>query len=167
MSNLQFDFSVDKKEKTITVKRAFAAPLAQVWAAWTSSELLNKWWAPKPYYVKTKSMDFTVGGFWLYAMVSPEGEEHWCRADYKSIDKFKGYVAADAFCDEDGKVKADFPQSVWTNSFSADGENTLVTIIINHEKLEDLEKTLEMGFKEGFAMGLGNLDELLATHANK
>lgn len=38
----------------------------------------------------------------------------------------------------------------------------MVSIEIHYEKPEDLEKVIEMGFKEGFTMALGNLDELLA-----
>ena len=45
---LLMDFSVDKENKRISVKREFAAPLSRVWAAWTESELLDQWWAPKP-----------------------------------------------------------------------------------------------------------------------
>lgn len=160
-SQLQFDFFVDKENKTITVKRAFAAPINKVWSAWTESELLDKWWAPKPYHLKTKSMDFSVGGFWLYAMISPEGDAHWCKADYKSIEELKSFSALDAFCDENGKITDDFPRSFWTNSFTAQSEVTLVTIEIKHNSLEDLEKIIQMGFKEGFTAGLDNLEALL------
>lgn len=162
MKNLQFEFSVDKAANKIYVKREFAAALDKVWAAWTQSELLDKWWAPKPYYVETKSMDFREGGFWLYAMVSPENQKHWCRADYQSIDKPKSFSALDAFCDENGNLTHEFPRQLWNNSFTENGSTTTVSIAISYDKLEDLEKILEMGFKEGFTMGLGNLDELLA-----
>lgn len=163
MKNLQFEFSVNKADNKIRVKREFAATLDKVWAAWTQSELLDKWWAPKPYHVETKSMDFREGGFWLYAMVSPENEKHWCRADYQTIDRLKSYSALDAFCDENGNPTPDFPRQFWSNSFSENGQTTTVDIVISYDKLEDLEKILEMGFKEGFTMCMGNLDEMLAA----
>ncbi|WP_431215080.1 SRPBCC family protein [Puia sp. P3] len=68
---LQFDFTVNKEKNTIDVQREFAADLDLVWDAWTKPELLDLWWAPKPYQTRTKSMDFREGGFWLYAMISP------------------------------------------------------------------------------------------------
>jgi len=160
-SNLQFDFTVNRESKIITVKREFAAPLEEVWAAWTQRELLDQWWAPKPYQAKTKSMDFNEGGFWLYAMVGPDNSAQWCRADYQTIDHLKSYSALDAFCDEDGNVTLNFPGSLWTNSFSQLDDSTLVTIIIKYKELTDLEKIIEMGFKEGFTAGLENLDALL------
>jgi uncharacterized protein YndB with AHSA1/START domain len=160
-SNLVFDFSVDKENKTITVKREFAAPLQKVWAAWTQSELLDQWWAPKPWKAKTKTMDFRTGGHWLYAMIGPNGEKHWSSADFKSVDAQKSFSVLDAFTDENGTVNADMPRSNWNNAFSSNGNSTMVNIVIKYDKLEDLEATIKMGFKEGFTMGLGNLDELL------
>jgi uncharacterized protein YndB with AHSA1/START domain len=162
-SNLLLDFSVNKENNSIHVKRVFKAPLENVWAAWTQSELLDQWWAPKPYYVKTKSMDFKPGGCWLYAMISPEGDKHWCKADYKSVDTLKSYSALDAFCDEHGTVVQDFPRSLWTNSFNDQGESTQVSIVIKYEKLEDLEQIIQLGFKEGFTAAVGNLDALLSS----
>lgn len=157
------NFFVDKVNKKVNVEREFAAPLAHVWAAWTQAELLDQWWAPKPWQAKTKTMDFKVGGYWLYAMVGPEGEKHWSKADYKSIDAHKKFSWSDVFCDENGKPNGEFPGSVWNNSFSeTKAGNTLVTIEITHKSLEDLEKIIEMGFQGGFTMGLANLDELLA-----
>ena len=47
--NLLFDFSVNKENKTITVQREFAASLDLVWEAWTNPQLLDQWWAPKPF----------------------------------------------------------------------------------------------------------------------
>jgi PhnB protein len=63
--NLLFDFSVNKENNTILVKREFAANLDLVWDAWTKPELLDRWWAPKPYKTETRSMDFREGGHWV------------------------------------------------------------------------------------------------------
>lgn len=76
MNNLVFDFTVDKSKNTVFVNREFAADLSLVWDAFTKQEILDQWWAPKPFASKTKAMDFKVGGRRFYAMVSPEGQEH-------------------------------------------------------------------------------------------
>jgi uncharacterized protein YndB with AHSA1/START domain len=162
-TNLLFDFTVNKDNNTIRVQREFAANLNLVWDAWTKAELLDQWWAPKPYRVETKSQEFIEGGRWFYAMISPENEIHWCIADYQKIENQKSYTALDAFCDEAGTINQDFPRSLWTNVFSQHEDTTQVDIVISYEKLEDLEMVVEMGFKEGFTMAMGNLDELLAT----
>lgn len=160
---LLFDFSVDKKNKTVQVTREFAAQLNLVWDAWTKPELLDQWWAPKPYQTKTKTLNFREGGYWLYAMVGPEGDVHWCRADYKEIRPLKSFSATAAFCDENGNINQDFPRSSWKNKFKETEEGTTVDITIEYEELADLEKIIEMGFKEGFTMALENLDQYLES----
>jgi len=161
--NLSFDFTVDRANHTIHIRRAFAGSLDLVWDAWTLPELLDQWWAPRPYRTETKSMDFTEGGTWLYAMISPENEKHWCKNDYRTIAPGKSFSGLDAFCDEHGAVNAAMPRTLWTNVFTATDGTTLMNITALYDNLADLEKVIAMGFKEGLTMALGNLDELLLT----
>lgn len=160
--NLAFDFSVNKENNTITVKREFAAALALVWDAFTKSEILDQWWAPKPWKARTKTMDFREGGHWHYAMVGPEGEEHWALANYRNIQARKKFTGLDAFADADGHVNKDLPQSTWEVTFADKGQETQVEFHISYDDLAQLEATIQMGFKEGFTMALEGLDELLA-----
>ena len=53
------------------------------------------------------------------------------------------------------------PGSSWDLSFSEENGITKVSISIYNESLERMEKMIEMGFTEGFAMIMNNLDELL------
>ncbi len=160
-SNLMMNFSVDRENKKINVEREFAATVDKVWAAWTESELLDQWWAPKPWKAETSKMDFREGGHWLYSMVGPEGERHYARVDFESITPGKKFVTLDSFCDAGGVVSEELPQNKWDVSFQAQSGKTLVKIEISFNSLEDIEQIIEMGFKEGFASGLENLDELL------
>jgi uncharacterized glyoxalase superfamily protein PhnB/uncharacterized protein YndB with AHSA1/START domain len=160
-NNVLFNFIVNKENNTVNVEREFTANLDLVWDAWTKPEILDLWWAPKPYKNITKSMDFREGGMWLYYMESPQGETHWCKNDYLKIDPKKSYTGLDAFCDESGSVNKAMPRTQWTNSFKEQGDSTIVSIVATYEKLSDLEKIIEMGFKEGFTMALGNLDDYL------
>lgn len=159
-NNLFMDFSIDKENSIVKVKREFAAPLSDVWAAWTEPALLDQWWAPKPWKAKTKSMEFKPGGRRLYAMLGPEDEEHWALADFKSITPKSNFKYHDAFCDSEGNINKEFPRSDWNVDFKESNGTTMVNIEIRHQKLADLEMIIEMGFKEGFTMALGNLDGL-------
>ena len=153
--------SKDLQNKRLTVVREFEAPLELVWNAWTKSEQLDKWWAPKPFRAETKSMDFREGGFWLYCMVGPEGIAAWCRVDYQSIEPMKRIVDTDVFCDEQGVRNLAFPAMDWNKEFSeADGVTT-VHVVLSFEKEADMEMIIQMGFQEGFTAGLQNLEELL------
>lgn len=164
---LLFDFTVNKETNTVKVKREFNADLELVWDAWTNPEILDQWWAPKPYKTRTKSMDFREGGMWLYEMFNAENEtkqdRHWCKNDYLKIEHQKKFSGLDAFCDENGTVNTDMPRTMWTNTFTENAETTTVSIVAKYESLADLEKIIEMGFKEGFTMALGNLDQYIET----
>jgi uncharacterized protein YndB with AHSA1/START domain len=162
-SNLLMNFTVDKENSTVNVKREFNAPLADVWSAWTQPEILDQWWAPSPWKAKTKSMDFKEGGRRLYAMVGPQGEEHWAIADFTSITPKSNFKYLDAFSDSEGNLNEVFPRSDWNVNFSEQGNSTIVDIAIKHEKLSDLEKIIEMGFKEGFTIAMEGLDEIFAA----
>jgi uncharacterized protein YndB with AHSA1/START domain len=150
----------DFKEKSIIVSREFSAPLAHVWQAFTTSELLAKWWAPSPWKAETKVMDFRVGGYWLYAMVSPEGEKHWGKMNYVAIDHHKSYNLEDAFCDENGNINKDFPSSKGQVSFYPTENGTSVDFKMIYQTESDLNKVIEMGFEQGISMTLDFLDNL-------
>lgn len=164
-NNLQFDFTVNKENNTVNVTREFAANLELVWEAWTNPEILDLWWAPKPYQTRTKSMDFKEGGMWLYEMYNTESKDqqecHWCKNDYHKIVHQSMFSGLDAFCDENGEVNEAMPRTHWTNNFNSEGETTIVNIRATYDSLADLEKIIQMGFKEGFTMALENLDQYI------
>jgi uncharacterized protein YndB with AHSA1/START domain len=161
--NLSYDFSVDKKNNTITIEREFAASQQLVWDAFTKREILDQWWAPKPWKVKTKSMDLKSGGNWLYAMVGPEGEEHWSFLNYTAVEPISRFSGTDGFSDSDGNINKDMPQSKWNVTFTAKGDVTIVRFDISYTDLAQLEATIQMGFKEGITMTMEQLDTLLVT----
>jgi len=159
--NLLLDFVVDKSNYAIQIKKEYTTETSLVWDAFTKSEILDKWWAPKPWKTKTKSMDFKEGGKWLYAMCGPEGEEHWSFAQYKTIEYQKRFIAVDGFCDSDGKVNLDLPQSTWNTVFHKTEKGTQVEIKIQFSGIEQIETIISMGFKEGISMTLVELESIL------
>lgn len=162
-SNLQFDFLVDKEKNTLTVRREFRANQQLVWDCYTKSELLDQWFAPKPLSTKTKSMDFSEGGHWHYAMVEPNGTEYWGWSNFLKIKPIDYYTSTDAFTDEEGNINTDLPQAIWLVSFTTKGENAVVETIVTYNSLEDMETVIQMGMKEGLTSTLERLDELLVT----
>ena len=156
---MQMDFIVDKEAKTVTITKEFAAELDLVWDAYTTPELLDRWWAPKPWMSRTKVMDFEVGGRRFYAMVSPEGAERWAVQKYTSITPKTNFKFFNAFADKDENLE--LPGSDWDLNFSEQDGTTTVSVSIYNESLERLEKMIEMGFQPGFTMTLNYLEELL------
>jgi uncharacterized protein YndB with AHSA1/START domain len=160
-SNLLFDFTVDKTTNTVFVNRAFEADRSLVWDAFTKQEILDQWWAPKPWVSRTKFMDFKVGGRRLYAMVSPEGEEHWSIQEYTSISPKTNFKLKSAFTDKDENINEEMPGSTWDLNFTDAEGITTVSISIKEKSLASLEQIIKMGFKEGFTMTLNYLETLL------
>ena len=58
----------DLEEKSILISRTSIAPLGEVWRASAESELLEQWWAPKPWKTETTTMHFSIGSQWLCIM---------------------------------------------------------------------------------------------------
>lgn len=160
-NNLLFDFTFDKEAKMVYVTKQFAAPLPLVWDAFTKPEILDQWWAPKPFLSKTKVMNFEVGGRRFYAMVTPEGQERWSIQKYTSISPKTNFKILNAFADKD--ENPELPGSDWDLNFSEQNGITKVSIAIYNESLPRLEKMIEMGFQGGFTATLNYLEELLPT----
>lgn len=161
MNNLLFDFKVDKTTNTVLIDRDFNAELSLVWDAFTQQEILDQWWAPKPFESRTKVMDFKVGGRRFYAMVSPDGQENWSLQQYTSITPKTNFKYTSVFADKDENPF--WPGSEWDLTFSEQNGITRVSISIYNESQERMLKMIEMGFKEGFTMTLTGLGELLAS----
>src|SRR4030095_10075784 len=116
------EFIVDKAAKTVVINAEFDAELDLVWDAYTKPELLDQWYAPKPWMSRTKHMDFSVGGRRFYAMVSPEGQERWAIQKYTSITPKTNFKFFNAFADEN--ENPELPGSDWDLNFSEKAETT-------------------------------------------
>ncbi|MCB0497038.1 MAG: SRPBCC domain-containing protein [Cyclobacteriaceae bacterium] len=160
-NNLLFDFTVDKAAKTVVITREFAAELPLVWDAFTKQELLDQWVAPAPFKSKTKYMNFEVGGKRFYAMISPDGQEGWILQTYTSITPKTNFKLYNAFADKDENPAP--TGSDWDYTFSERDGITTVHITIYNDSLERMERMIEMGFKEGYAASISNLEKLLTT----
>lgn len=161
MENQKTKVVKDLKERSILVAREFGASVADVWRCYTEPALLDQWWGPAPWRAETKSMSFKPGGFWLYAMVSPEGEKHWGRMNYITINHHKHFDMEDVFCDEEGNMNAALPVSTGGMFFTPTPNGTLVEFKMTYSSEEQLKQIIEMGFEQGITACLEQLAQLL------
>ena len=161
MASSQNSFVKDFANNKVVVTHFCDADVDTTWDMWTKAELLDLWWAPKPWQSKTKSMDFKNGGRRLYAMVGPNNETHWAFGDFSNILPKKSFQVKDGFCDENGVVNAQMPQTDWKMLFEKIGDETKVTVTLLAPGTQ-LQQLMSMGMEEGFKMALQNLDEELA-----
>jgi hypothetical protein len=100
-------------------------------------------------------------------MEGPEGEQHWAFMDFETINPEKNYTSKDGFCDENGVPNNEMPGMHWNAQFAPAGSGTKVTVLITFTSEAQMEQLIQMGFKEGFTMAHGNLDELLQQQTVK
>ena len=162
--DLLFDFSVNRETMTVNVVREFRAGIDLVWQAWTTPELLDQWWAPKPMIAKTKVMNFEIGGRRFFAMIMPDGQERWLIQKFTSITPKTNFKTYNTFADKD--ENPELPGSDWDLSFSEHNGTTTVNITIINESRERFDGIVE-GFRQGFTKGLEQLDELLSALTDK
>lgn len=159
---MEMEFIVNKETKMVSITKEFNADRDLVWDAYTRPELLDKWWAPKPFSSRTKVMEFKEGGRRFYAMVSPEGEERWSVQKYTSITPKSNFKFFNAFADENENLQ--LPGSDWDFNFSEKDGRTKVHVSIYNESLERMERIMSDGsFKLGTEAQLKNLEDLLAS----
>lgn len=155
-------FNQDADSASVYVMKIYNADVSKIWDYFTKSELLDQWWAPKPWKCETKSQEFKNGGSWLYSMVGPDGERHYAQVKYGEITDHRSFDGTDSFCDENGNANPDFPEAKWLFGFTGVEEGTKVTINIHFASEQAMNQILEMGFEQGFKAGLDQLEEILS-----
>ena len=154
-------FNTDSNHATIFVMKIFDAKVEEVWNYYTNSELLDSWWAPKPWKCETQKMNFENGGTWNYAMVSPENEKHFAGIDYEEINPNRSIAWSDYFCDEKGIKNLEFPTTNWLIGFTGVEEGVKLTVNLHFASEKEMNAILEMGFEEGIKATLNQLEEIL------
>jgi len=92
----------------VVITRVFDAPVERVWAAWTEPEFIQKWWGPEGFTAPHVSMDFKVGGSYLYAMHGPAGTpfdvDMWSTGTFEEIVPLKKIAHVQSFADAEGNI---------------------------------------------------------------
>lgn len=156
-----FDFIVNKEEHTILVRREFDAKLSLVWMAWTTSELLDQWWAPEGYISRTKSMTFEIGGRRHYSMQAPDGAIHWGITTYEEIEHHQFFRGQECFANEHEEITTEVALSSYHIQFEDLEYRTIIQHVTTFDSMDDLEKSLSYGFEEGTIGAYKRLDDLL------
>jgi len=114
----------------LRLERSFAAPPERVFEAWTSPEVLRRWWAAQPDWTSPEAeVDLRVGGRYRLAMRNAEGETHAVTGVYIQIDPPSRLAYTWAW------EELDHPDSQVTVEFRGEGEGT--TVVITHAGLPD------------------------------
>lgn len=144
------------KSRTLTLEKVFNAPVALVWAAWTESDHIIQWWAPKGMSINVVKHDFKVGGKWQYSMPMPNGSLFISEGQYLEIEPFKKIVTTADFKPMTEGVELHV-------AFKAVGDKTHFTFSVVHATEDYCKQQEKMGFYNGWGSTFDRLDALVKT----
>lgn len=148
----------NKNELVIT--RIFDAPRETVWRYWTDPDYFKEWWGPKDFTCPFSRSDFRIGGRYLHAMKSKEGQEFWSTGTFKEIVAMEKIVATDSFADKEGNIvpstnygMENFPLELEVTVMFEDlGGKTRMTL--THAGIDNIDarmrQDMEQGWNESF-----------------
>lgn len=154
-------FNKDDNSASLYIMKIFNSTVDKVWDHFTKADLLDQWWAPEPWNCQTLKMNFMPEGSWNYAMIGPENQKQYSGVRFHEINFHRSFDYSTFFTDEKGNINTDFPVSNWLLGFTGVEEGTKLTVNIHFDKTDDMNRMLNMGFEEGFKIGLNQLGELL------
>ena len=144
-------------DEQILITREFDAPKHLVYKAWTTPELVRRWWNAKRGEVTSCEIDLRVGGTWRYVMVTPDGTEGGFHGEYREIVPNERIVSTEVF--------EGMPEAAALNTLTLaeeDGRTTL-TILVEHSSKEHRDGHINSGMEAGMQDAMDLLEEVAVS----
>jgi uncharacterized protein YndB with AHSA1/START domain len=162
----EINFNIDP-HLDLVFERSVAFSPAELWKAWTTPELLQEWFCPRPWGVSEVEMDVRAGGIFRTVMLSPEGQRFPNLGAFLHVETGRRLVWTNAVLPEfrarpvpkEGE-SLDFAFSCDLN-FIPTEEGCLYHCIVRHADVQGKEQHEAMGFQEGWGMAFDQLIEVL------
>ncbi len=144
----------------ILITRAFDAPKELVYKAYTTPELVRRWWHANRGEVKSVEIDLRVGGKWRYVMVTPDGTEVGFLGEYRELVPDERIVSTEVY---EGVPGGDDDPALDTLTLTeADGHTTL-TILMQLSNKQTRDMIIESGMEEGLQDALALLEQVAVS----
>jgi uncharacterized protein YndB with AHSA1/START domain len=139
----------------VLITREFNAPRHLVFKAWTTPELIRRWWAGDRGEVTLAEVDLRVGGKWRYAMIANGGFEVAFHGEYREIVPNERIVSTEIF-----EGMPDAGAAVSTVSFTESDGRTTLTILVEQPDREIRDAFIASGMESGLQEALDDLEEV-------
>ena len=149
-------------DEQILITREFDAPKELVWRAWTTPDLVRRWWHANRGEMTVCEIDLRVGGTWRYAMVTPDGFEVGFHGEYRAIEPYERLVSTEAY---EGIPDADQHAAVDTLTLTELDGRTLMTVLVEHPTKEGRDMHIESGMEDGMQDALDLAEEVAISLA--
>jgi uncharacterized protein YndB with AHSA1/START domain len=147
------------KDEEILITREFDAPRHLVYRAWTTPELVMRWWAGHRGEMKIADIDLRVGGTWRYVMVANAGFEVAFHGEYREIVPDERIVTTEVY---EGMPDVGDPAVDFVTFNEADGRTTLELLMrVSSKEIRDM--ILETGMEVGMQEQMDLLEELAVS----
>jgi uncharacterized protein YndB with AHSA1/START domain len=141
-------------DEQILITREFDAPKHLVYKAYTTPELVKRWWSAQRGEVTTCEIDLRVGGAWRYVMVADGGFEVAFHGEYREIVPNERLVSTEVY---EGMPDA---EAVDTVTFTEVDGRTTLTILVQHTSKEHRDAHIESGMEAGLQDALDLLEQV-------
>lgn len=138
----------------ILITREFDAPRHLVYRAWTTPELIRRWWSGERGEVTVAEVDLRVGGKWRYVMVAHGGFEVAFHGEYIEIVPNERIVSTEVF---DGAPGA---AAVSTFTLTEVAGRTTMTLLVEHKDVADRDAHINSGMEGGMQEGMDKLEQV-------
>ncbi len=141
----------------ILITREFNAPKHLVYRAWTTPELIKRWWSGGMGEVTNAEVDLRVGGTWRYVMVADGGFEVGFHGEYREIIENELIVCTEVF---EGMPESNKAAPLCTYSFIENNARTTVTLLTQLQTKQDRDLILDSGMETGMQAGWDLLEQI-------
>ncbi|HEX8082496.1 MAG TPA: SRPBCC family protein [Jatrophihabitans sp.] len=141
----------------ILITREFDVPRRLVYRAWTTPELIKRWWGAERGEVTSVELDLRVGGRWRYVSRTHDGSEFGFSGEYREIVENERLVATEVF--------EPVPDHEALNTLTLterDGRTTL-TVLVEHDSKESRDAHLNSGMEPGMQDALRLLEQVAVS----
>jgi uncharacterized protein YndB with AHSA1/START domain len=150
-------------DEEILIEREFDAPKHLVFKAYTTAELVKRWWHANRGEVTLVEVDLRVGGRWRYVMVTPDGLEVGFHGEYREVVPNERLVSTEVYEGLPQGVSEDDAATVNTATFTeADGRTTL-TLHIQAKSKVSRDAIIDSGMEDGLQDALQLLEQVTGS----
>ena len=141
----------------ILITREFDAPKHLVYKAWTTPELVKRWWNAKRGEVTIADIDLRVGGTWRWVMVTDDGVEVAFHGEYRELVPNEKIVTTEVF---EGMPDA---AALTTVTLTEEDGRTTLTMLVDHTSKEDRDGHIDSGMEAGLQDAMDLLEEVATS----
>jgi uncharacterized protein YndB with AHSA1/START domain len=145
-------------DEQILITREFNAPKHLVYRAWTTPELVKRWWSGHRGEMKMAEIDLRVGGRWRYVMVAEGGFEVAFHDEYREIVPNERIVSTEVY---EGMPEAEPALNIVTFT-EVDGRTTL-TLLMELTSKESRDLVIDYGMEVGMQEQMDLLEQIAVS----